>query len=126
MASLSQRLAASFETSQAAFVKRLSTGKQPLPPTFVRHTAGGALRFLDYTDTSALVAVNGVYLVVVALLYAWMRSREAGFTLRGAMVVRAFPTCAQVRCSHVRWGCSRPVRLDLFSVLLTRHAWVPC
>jgi hypothetical protein len=113
MASLPLRLASLFEASQKAFAKRLATGKQPLPPAFVRHTAGGALRFLDYTDTSALVAVNGAYLVVVALLYAWMRSRQAGFTLRGAMVVRTSPACAQKRCSHPRWGCSRPVRLDL-------------
>ena len=115
MASLPQRLASSLEASQAAFAKRLAAGKQPLAPAFVRHAAGGALRFLDYTDTSALVAVNGAYLVVVALLYAWMRSRDAGFTLRGAMVVRRTPVGVQIRCSNARRGGGTAVSLDLVS-----------
>ena len=88
MASLAQRLQTSFAASEAAYTRRLAAGKQPLAPDFVRHAAGGALRFLDYTDTRAVVGANAAYLVLVAVLYVLMRRRHTGFALKGAMVVR--------------------------------------
>ena len=82
--SLLSRLQRSFVSSHAAYLLRLKTGKQPSAPALP-----AALRFLDYTDNEALVAVNAAYLVVVLLLFLWMRTRREGFTLRGPLVVRA-------------------------------------
>jgi hypothetical protein len=82
-------LRASFEASHAAYLARLAAGKQPLPPAAVRSVAGGALAFLDYTDNAALARVNALYLLVVAVLYAVMRRRGAGFELRWLMIVRS-------------------------------------
>lgn len=90
MDGLVQRLRTSFAASEAAYARRLASGKQPLAPAFVRNAAGGALRFLDYTDTRALVGVNAAYLLLVVALYLYMRRRTAGFTVKAAMVV-----CAQ-------------------------------
>jgi hypothetical protein len=84
-----QRLRESFEESHAAYLARLAAGTQPVPPALVRSAAGGALRFLDYTDDVALLRVNAAYLVVIAVLYVIMRWRGTGFELRGPMIVRA-------------------------------------
>ena len=84
-----ERLRASYVASHGAYLARLASGTQPRPPALVRSAAGGALSFLDYTDDKALLTVNAAYLATVALLYAVMRRRGAGFELRGPMIVRA-------------------------------------
>jgi len=95
MAALLAHLRASFDASHAAYLARLAAGTQPLPHAAVRSVAGGALSFLDYTDNAALARVNAAYLLVVALLYAVMRRRGAGFELRWLMIVRSPP------CRHL-------------------------
>ncbi len=88
MATLSERTWSSFDASAAAYAKRVAAGTQPAPPAFVHAAAGGALRFLDYRDTGALLAVNAAYLALIGILFVIMRTRSEAFTLRGAMVVR--------------------------------------
>jgi len=74
----------SFRASHAEYRRRLASGTQPKPPGWV----AGPSRFLDYTDTEALLAVNAAYLLVVLLLYVLMKLRKEAFVLRGPMIVR--------------------------------------
>lgn len=61
MLDLSTRLHNSYASSNAVYAVRLANGQQPPPPSFVM--SHPSLAFLDYRNTRAMLAVNGVYLV---------------------------------------------------------------